>query len=158
MDPKTPSSSGFASEREGTMSESTTERMKQTGAQAKDVAQQVVNEVRSGDTGKAMDDVKQRAADASGAASDRIDSAMTSTGEQFQNIAQRVRENAPTSGTMGNVATSAADALERSGSYLKQADVNQVRGDLESIIRQRPIESLLVGLGIGYLLARSMRR
>jgi hypothetical protein len=33
-----------------------------------------------------------------------------------------------------------------------------VRIDLERMIRQHPIESMLVGLGIGYLLARSMRR
>jgi uncharacterized membrane-anchored protein YhcB (DUF1043 family) len=33
-----------------------------------------------------------------------------------------------------------------------------VRGDLERVIREHPIESLLVGVGIGYLVARATRR
>jgi len=33
-----------------------------------------------------------------------------------------------------------------------------MRADLEGIIRRHPMESMLVGLGVGYLLARSMRR
>jgi hypothetical protein len=33
-----------------------------------------------------------------------------------------------------------------------------MRADLEGIIRRHPMEAVLVGLGIGYLLARSTRR
>jgi len=33
-----------------------------------------------------------------------------------------------------------------------------VMGDLSGIIRRYPVPSLLVGLGIGYLLARGIRR
>jgi len=33
-----------------------------------------------------------------------------------------------------------------------------MRADVESLIRRHPIESLLIGFGIGYLLARSTRR
>ena len=33
-----------------------------------------------------------------------------------------------------------------------------VRSDLERVIREHPIESLLVGVGVGYLVARATRR
>jgi hypothetical protein len=82
---------------------------------------------------------------------------MTATGEGLSNLASTVRQNAP-EGKAGELAGNAADALERSGQYLKDADLNVVRGDLEQFIRAHPIESVLVGMGVGYMLARSMRR
>ena len=52
----------------------------------------------------------------------------------------------------------AADTLERAGTYLQQQDLNDMRADLENIIRRYPVQSLLIGLGVGYLLARGTRR
>ena len=46
----------------------------------------------------------------------------------------------------------------RNGQLVDGGALQAVRGDLETIIRQHPIESLLVGLGVGYLLARATRR
>ena len=48
--------------------------------------------------------------------------------------------------------------LDRSGEYLQTADLQMVRSDLERVIREHPIESLLVGVGVGYLVARATRR
>jgi hypothetical protein len=68
-----------------------------------------------------------------------------------------VREKAP-EGKAGEVAVKAADVLDRSGEYLQAANLQMVRSDLERVIREHPIESLLVGMGIGYMLARATRR
>ena len=59
---------------------------------------------------------------------------------------------------MAEAADTAADTLERAGAYLREQDLTSIRADLEGLIRRHPLESLLVGLGVGYLLARSMRR
>lgn len=98
-----------------------------------------------------------KASDLASNASDKADDAMTATGTQMKNLAETVRQNAP-EGAVGDYAYQAADALDRGGRYLQQADVQTVRSDLETIIRQHPIESLLVGLGVGFLLPRATRR
>ena len=131
-------------------------------------ARQTADDLRSKDAGELIDDARNKAGDlaetarqktseATAVAADKVETAMNATGEQFSNLAQTVRERAP-EGRMGDVATTAADAIERSGQYLQQSDLQSIRGDLERIIRERPIESLLVGLGVGYLLARGLRR
>ena len=146
-----------ASERAGDLAQRVGER-----------ARQAADDLRSKDAGELLDDARHKAGDlaetarqktseATAVAADKVETAMNATGEQFTNLAQTVRERAP-EGRVGDVATTAADAIERSGQYLQQADLQSIRGDLERIIRGRPIESLLVGLGVGYLLARSMRR
>lgn len=125
--------------------------------QATDTVKQVANDVRTKDAATLANDAKQATADAGAAAAEKVDEAMSAAGQQMEGFANSVRENAP-SGKAGEVATSAADALERSGQYLQDADIDRVRTDLERVIREHPIETLLVGVGVGYMLARATRR
>jgi ElaB/YqjD/DUF883 family membrane-anchored ribosome-binding protein len=101
--------------------------------------------------------VRQHAEDASHEAADRVDSAMTSTGDRLHDAARTIRERAP-SGQVGEVADKAADALEQGGDYLRRSDVSAVRSDLETIVREHPIQALAVGFGVGFMIARSLRR
>jgi hypothetical protein len=50
-----------------------------------------------------------------------------------------------------------ADTLSAAGSYLQEKKVEHVAGDVADLIQRYPIPSLLIGLGIGYFLARSTR-
>jgi hypothetical protein len=59
---------------------------------------------------------------------------------------------------MGTTATTVAEKLDAAGSYLQAKNLDHMMGDLSDVLRRYPIPSLLVGLGIGYLLARSTRR
>ncbi len=72
--------------------------------------------------------------------------------------AQTIRQSAPDSGPLAGAADSAADTLQRAGSYLQEQDLADMRADLEGMIRRYPVQSLLIGFGVGYLLARSTRR
>jgi hypothetical protein len=146
------------------MLDSAAERAKQAGDKASDLAQsaadkvrQTADDLRSRDAGEIVGDARAKAAEVGDAAASKVDSAMTATGEQFSTLAQTVREKAP-EGKAGDVANMAANALDRSGEYLQTADLQMVRSDLERVIRDHPIEALLVGAGIGYLLARATRR
>jgi len=146
------------------MLDAATDRAKQAGEKASDIAQSAVDKVkqtaddlRSKDPSEIVDDARAKAAEVGDAAASKVDSAMTATGEQISTLAQTVREKAP-EGKAGEVAIKAADALDRSGEYLQTADLQMVRGDLERVIREHPIESLLVGVGLGYLVARATRR
>jgi vacuolar-type H+-ATPase subunit H len=137
--------------------------------QTVDKAQHAADDLRSKDVSEVVDDArhkaseivdtaKQKTAEASATAADKVDEAMTATGTQMHTLAQTVREKAPVEGKVGEVASTAADALDRGGRYLQDADLQVVRSDLERAIREHPVEALLVGLGVGYLLARATRR
>ena len=146
------------------MLDAASERAKQAGEKASDIAQsavdkvkQTANDLSSKAPGEIVDDARAKAAEVGDAAASKVDSAMTATGEQMSTLAQTVREKAP-EGKAGEVAVKAADALDRGGEYLQAADLQMVRGDLERVIREHPIESLLVGVAIGYLAARATRR
>jgi ElaB/YqjD/DUF883 family membrane-anchored ribosome-binding protein len=57
-------------------------------------------------------------------------------------------------GMAGTAATKAADTLESASSYLRQSDASAWMDDLESIVREHPVQSLLVAAGAGFLLSR----
>jgi len=122
--------------------ESVTDKAQQVAGDVKDKAQQVAD----------------RAQDLGHQAAERADAATTTVGERMTDVAQTLREKAPTTGPVADVADRAATTLHRAGTYLQQQDLADMRADLEGIIRRHPMESLLIGLGIGYLLARSTRR
>ena len=146
------------------MLDTAAEHAKQASEKASDIAHNAVDKVkqtaddlRSKDPSEIVGDARAKAAEVGDAAASKVDSAMTATGEQMSTLAQTVREKAP-EGKAGEVAAKAADALDRGGEYLQAADLQTVRTDLERVIREHPIESLLVGVGIGYLVARATRR
>jgi len=78
-------------------------------------------------------------------------------GEKLSEAAQALRERAPAEGQGAQVAEKAADTLERAGTYLQEQDLREIRHDLEGLIRRHPIEAVLLGVGVGYLLARNTR-
>jgi len=129
------------------------DKTQQVAGDVKDKAQQVADKAQELGT-----HVADKTQDLGARAVDRADVAATAVGEKMTDAAQTIRDNAPTSGPIANAADTAATTLERAGSYLQQQDLADMRADLEGIIRRHPLESLLVGLGVGYLLARRMRR
>jgi ElaB/YqjD/DUF883 family membrane-anchored ribosome-binding protein len=104
-----------------------------------------------------VEEAKVRAQQAGAQSHAKADSTMTSTGERMENAAHQVRERSP-EGQAGRVAGRAADTMEQSGKYLQDSSPDDVRSDVEQLIRKHPVESLLVGAGIGFLFARVTRR
>jgi methyl-accepting chemotaxis protein len=131
----------------------TTDKAHQAVDSVTDKAQQVAGNVQD-KAQQAMD----KAQDIGQQAVDRADAATTTVGSKMTDVAQTIREKAPVDGPMANAADTAADTLERAGTYLQQQDLADMRADLEGLIRRYPTQSLLIGFGIGYLLARGTRR
>jgi hypothetical protein len=104
-----------------------------------------------------IDDAKTKVEALGTQVGDKADDVIHATGEHLSEMADTVRAKSPTGGPVGDLAASGADALDRSGSYLQQADLGDIRNDLETVIRRHPVESLVVGLGLGYLVARAIR-
>jgi len=61
------------------------------------------------------------------------------------------------SGAVGTVGTQAAEVLDKGASYLEKGDTEQVIQDLEALIRRRPVESLLIAAGAGFIVSKAMR-
>jgi uncharacterized protein YjbJ (UPF0337 family) len=101
---------------------------------------------------------QEQAAKPSSAAATAANQATSAVGEQLGSLADVIRHKAPHEGTMGTAASAVAEKLGAAGSYLQETKVEHVAADVTDLIRRYPMASLLIGLGIGYLVARSTRR
>ncbi len=85
-----------------------------------------------------------------------------STGiEQVAGFIQDKTQNlagGPTSNSIADLGRRTASALNSSASYLKQADFDQMQGDLKRTIKNNPEKSLLISLGVGILLGMMFRK
>ena len=70
---------------------------------------------------------------------------------------QDLGQSSGATGTVGSVATAAADRLEGASQYLHQTDADRLMADLEALIRRKPVESLLVAAGLGFVVAKALR-
>jgi uncharacterized protein YjbJ (UPF0337 family) len=107
---------------------------------------------------KTYDDMKTKAQELGSAASEQAKNATAAVGEKMGSLASTIRQNVPQEGTVGSAATAVADNLEAAGSYLRDSNFEGMINDLTALIRRYPMQSLLVGLGIGYLWTRRSER
>ena len=80
--------------------------------------------------------------------------AATAVGETMGSLASVIRYNAPHEGTIASAATAVAGGLESASSYLQEKGYENIATELTAVIRRYPVQSLLVGVGLGYVLAR----
>jgi hypothetical protein len=78
-----------------------------------------------------------------------------------QDVASRLTEaaggvTAKAQETASTAASTVTDTVKGTGAYLQGKDMGQITGDLTALVQRYPIPSLLIGLGIGYLLGRSL--
>lgn len=78
-----------------------------------------------------------------------------------QDVASRVTETAGTAATKaqelaGSAVTAVTDAVAGVGTYVQDKGLQGLSGDLTALIRRYPVPALLIGLGIGFVLGRSV--
>jgi hypothetical protein len=99
----------------------------------------------------------QRAGDVASNVGQRAEEATSSVGSSMRSLAGSLRENLPHEGVMGTASSAVADTLDRGGRYLEEEGLKGIGEDLTNIIRKNPIPAVLIGIGVGYLIARSLR-
>jgi ElaB/YqjD/DUF883 family membrane-anchored ribosome-binding protein len=84
--------------------------------------------------------------------------------DQLQRVGERLHERARTmegtggvQGRAGHVALRASETIDRGADYLRNHEVDEMRNDIENAIRQRPLISIGIAAGAGFLLARLLR-
>jgi len=106
----------------------------------------------------AADNFADTARDLTKTAVDKVDTAVGTVGEGLTNFADTVREKGPKEGILGSATKTVASGIENTGEYLEKKGVSGMADDTMSLIRNHPIAALLVGVGIGFLLARATSR
>lgn len=96
-----------------------------------------------------------KARDAAHWTGDKADSAAERAGEGLRNLAGKVRDNAPSEGVFGSAADTVARGMERTGDYLRDEGVTGMGRDIVNMVKAYPLPALLIGMGLGYLLARA---
>jgi len=99
--------------------------------------------------------VADKARDIASNVTDRVTGTASSVGGGMRSLADNIRENAPGSGMLHDAGTAVADTLESSGRYLEEEGFSGIGQDVTNLIRRNPIPALLVGVAVGFLIARA---
>ena len=108
-------------------------------------------------TGGVVANMTAKAQDLGATAASKANEAAIVVGEKVGSLAHVIRENAPREGAVATAATAVAGGLESASSYLQEKKFEHLAQDVTAIVRTYPVQSLLIGVGLGYLLARRTR-
>jgi ElaB/YqjD/DUF883 family membrane-anchored ribosome-binding protein len=104
--------------------------------------------------GEAVSNVASSAASTVG---QKAEQAVNATGRGIETLADTVREHGPEQGVLGSATRSVADTLDSTGHYLEDRNLSGMFDDMTTVIKRNPIPAVLIGLGVGFLLGRSLR-
>jgi len=137
---------GVAGQRAQGEGSSTTEKVKDFATSAADKAREAASSM--------TDKASEMASDLG----DKAECATHAMGSSMQSLAGTLREHAPSSGMLRSATANVADTLDSSGRYLQERSLSGLGNDLTSMIRRNPVPAVLLGIGLGFLLARAARR
>jgi ElaB/YqjD/DUF883 family membrane-anchored ribosome-binding protein len=123
-------------------------------------AAQTVQDVAADVSHKAQDwasNVANKAQETAAAAVDKTNDGIAAVGHGMNALGGTVREAAPRNGAMGSAATTMADQLQAGGRYLEGHGLQEMGKDLTAVVRQFPIQSILVGFAVGCVLGMTFR-
>ncbi|HEX6135293.1 MAG TPA: hypothetical protein VFZ24_15090 [Longimicrobiales bacterium] len=98
---------------------------------------------------------KSRSAAESGR--NRLAGQLERLGDRLEERGRGMEQSGGVQRRASQVAVRASEALDSGAEYLRSHDPNEMRDDLEQSIRQRPLLSVGLAIGAGFLLARLLR-
>lgn len=102
--------------------------------------------------------VVQKVEDAASSFGHRAEGAVGAVGGEMKSLAGTIRHQAPECGMLGSAASGVANSLESGGAYLQEHNLHGMAEDVTNLIRRYPLQAILAGIGIGFLVGRSSRR
>jgi len=79
-------------------------------------------------------------------------------GAGMESLGETIREQKPEAGFLGAAGEAVANKLKRGGRYLEEQGLQGIGRDITNIIRRNPVPAILIGIGVGFLLSRLVRR
>jgi len=101
--------------------------------------------------------VTDKARDMASTVGHKAEDATASVGSGMQSLADKVRDKAPNEGMLGKASESVASALEHGGKYLEDKNLSGLADDMAQMIKRNPLPAVLIGVGLGFLLGRTLR-
>jgi hypothetical protein len=98
-----------------------------------------------------------KASELASSAGQKVEDATAALGEKVKSMAGTLRDRGPHEGMLGSASGAVADTLDHAGRYLQEEGLGGMAEDLTELIRRNPIPALLIGVGIGFLLAKAIR-
>jgi len=109
-------------------------------------------------TGEAVKDaastVAHKAADAGSYIAHKAEDATAAVGGEMKSLAGTLREKGPHDGMLGTANSAVANTLESCGRELQEHGLTGLADDVTNTIRRHPVPSVLIGIGLGFMLAR----
>jgi hypothetical protein len=116
-----------------------------------------INPSTTNDLGQLGQEMKDKAQDAAATLGQKAEDATAAVGCGMQSLAGTIREKIPQGGKLGEASAAVARSLDQGGRYLEKEGLQGIGDDLTNLVRRNPIPALLLGIGVGYLLARATR-
>jgi len=137
-------------------SESPTDKAKGAASKAQSTAQGAT-ETAKAKAGQAKEQATAVAGQATEQAGEKVDVGMDKAAGGLGKLADTVRQQAEGGGPVPGQATMVAEKLDMAANYLRDKDSDQLIGDLEGLVRRKPVESLVAAVGVGFLLSKALR-
>jgi ElaB/YqjD/DUF883 family membrane-anchored ribosome-binding protein len=106
---------------------------------------------------EAIDTGRERAGEAFESGKNRVAGQLEQFGDRLEERARDMEDAGGVQRRAGRVARRASEALDSSADYLRTHDPADMRDDVERAIRERPLLSVGMAVGAGFLLARLLR-
>jgi len=97
-------------------------------------------------------------------AEERIHSGFRGVADRLDDAAERIdrvatdRLDGPgAQGRVGDAAHSTASLIEEAADYLRETDLRGMQADLERRVRERPLQTILLAVGVGWLVGKIMK-
>ena len=124
----------------------------QVGEKIKDATAGLGSKAR--EAASTVGDMVSSAASSVGKSADKATSA---TGSSVKHLGETIKEKGPQDGVFGTASRAVADTLEKGGKYLEQEGLSGMMDDVTELIRRNPMPAILVGIGLGFLIGRTLR-
>jgi hypothetical protein len=105
----------------------------------------------------AVGDVSRMASQAVCDVGKKADDLTASAGAGMKQVGERISRSVPQEGMLGSASQAVARTVREGGEYLEEAKFSGLAKDLAHVVRQNPIPSVCLALGLGWLLARRLR-
>jgi len=89
---------------------------------------------------------------------EKAENATEAVGTCMESFGETVRDRLPKEGMIGSAGQTIGEKLESGGRYLEEKGLAGIGDDVTNLIRSNPVPALLVGIGLGFILAKVMRR
>jgi hypothetical protein len=114
--------------------------------------------------------VREKAGQLGGQVRERATNLKATLADKLEAGAERIRQKASrpedvvgdnvsdqTRGNLQNVSQKVASGMENTADWIRNADVGSMRSGIEGQVRTNPGRTLLIALGVGYVLGRALR-